>query len=161
MKKYRVSFEAVILAWMAFAVLTGVGLFVVIKGEWNLVESLVLFSILEFPVLISFPIVYQAVKIDDHKISLCLGFITFRTFSWEEIHETGIAYTRAGYGTYKKFVYVSKRPVTNKERFDILHVKDHKNFITIENHGNIREDIKKYSKLPFRDLPTTEDFYNM
>lgn len=161
MKKYKVSLEAIILVWFAFVILLGVGLFVIIMGKWDLVESLILCGILELPTLISFPIVYQTVKIDDEKASLCLWFITFRSIPWSEVAETGIAYTRAGYGTYKKFIYISKRPVTDKERFDILHVKDHKNFITMENRGNIIEDLKKYSKLPFRDLPTAEDFSNM
>jgi len=60
-----------------------------------------------------------------------------------------------------KFIYISKRPVTNKERFNILNVKDHKSFITIENRGHIIEDIKKCSQLPFHPLPNTEDFNNM
>lgn len=101
---------------------------------------------------------YQWCKTLGYGTPPSLWFITFPTFLWEEVKEAGIAYTRAGYGTYKKFVYVSKRPVTDKERFNILNVKDKKNFITMENRGHIIEDIKKYSKLPFRDLPTTEDF---
>ncbi len=94
-------------------------------------------------------------------LSLCFGAITFRTFLWREVSEIGIAYTRAGYGTYKKLIYISKRPLANKERFNLGGIKDHKNIITFKNRGHIIEDIKKYSKLPFRDLPTTEDFNNM
>jgi hypothetical protein len=159
MIKYRRSLETVILTWMLFVFLLAGIIFVAHK--WSCIGFFILFCILELPTFVIFPIAYQAIKIDNEKISLCLWFITLRTFSWSEVSETGIAYTRAGYGTYKKFVYVSKRPVTNKERFNVLNVKDHKNFITMENRGSIIEDIKKYSKLPFRDLPTTEDFYNM
>lgn len=134
---------------------------VFVAHNWTCIDFLILFCILELPSFLIFPFAYQAIKIDDHKISLNLWFIKLRIFLWSEVSEIGIAYARAGYGTYKKFIYISKRPVTDKERFDILHVKDHKNFITMENRGNIIEDVKKCSKLPFRPLPTTEDFYNM
>ena len=160
MSKYKKSLEAVVLAWFLFFIFLGVGLWIVIKFKWKIIDSIIFCCILEWPMLLLFPLTYQTIKIDDSKISLDLWFIKLRTFSWGEVSETGIAYTRAGYGTYKKFVYVSKRPVTDKERFNILNVKDKKNFITMENRGHIIEDIKKYSKLPFRDLPTTEDFYN-
>lgn len=159
MVKYKKSFELLTLAWILFFILLGASIFVAHK--WSFTEFLILLCIFEVPTLMAFPLVYQTIKIDNEKISLDLWFIKLRTFSWSEVCETGIAYTRAGWGTYKKFIYISKRPVTNKERFDILSVKDHKNFITMENRGNIIEDIKKYSGLPFRDLPTTEDFYNM
>ena len=160
MSKYKKSLEAVVLAWFLFFIFLGVGLWIVIKFKWKIIDSIIFCCILEWPMLLLFPLTYQTIKIDDSKISLDLWFIKLRTFSWGEVSETGIAYTRAGYGTYKKFVYVSKRPVTNEERFNILKAKDKKNFITMENRGHIIEDIKKYSKLPFRVLPTTEDFYN-
>ncbi|WP_411677983.1 hypothetical protein [Caproicibacter sp.] len=159
MIKYKRSLEVLLLSWIAFFMLLGASIFVAHK--WGLIEFIIVFFIFEIPSFVAFPLGYQTIKIDDSKISLDLWFIKLRTFSWSEVCETGIAYTRGGYGTYKKFIYISKRPVTNKERFDILRVKDHKNFITMENRGNIIDDIKKYSKLPFRDLPTTEDFNNM
>lgn len=56
-------------------------------------------------------------------------------------------------------IYISKRPVTEEERFDILHVKDHKNFITMENRGNIVEEIEEYSSLPFHPLPNRENYH--
>lgn len=161
MVKYRMSLEAIILAWVACLILLGVGLFVIINGRWNFIDSIILCGILELPMLVLFPIVYLTIKFDDEKISLCLGFIIFRSLSWTEVSEMGMAYTRAGYGTYKKFIYISKRPITNKERFNLSGIKDRKNFITMENRGKIIEELKKYSKLLFRDLPTTEDFNNM
>lgn len=161
MIKYRTSIEAVILVWLAFLILLGVGLFVVIMDKWNFVDSIILCSVLVLPTILLFPLVYQSIKFNDIKISLCFGAITFRTFLWSEVSDIGIGYTRAGYGTYKKFIYISKRPLTNKERFNLGGVKVRKNIITFENRGHIIEDIKKYSKLPFRDLPTTEDFNNM
>ena len=161
MIKYRRHSGILILTWIMFFILLGCSIFVAFVAQnWSFTDFLIIFCIFEVPTFVAFPLVYQKIKFDDKKISLCLWFITFRTFSWGEVSETGIAYTRAGYGTYKKFVYVSKRPVTNEERFNILKAKDKKNFITMENRGHIIEDIKKYSKLPFRDLPTTEDFYN-
>ncbi|MVB12535.1 hypothetical protein CAFE_32750 [Caprobacter fermentans] len=159
MIKYRRSIEAEVLIWMLYIFLLA-GIFFV-AHTWKFSEFLILFCILELPVIIIVPFAHQAIKIDDRRINLCWWVITFRTFLWSEVQETGIAYVRAGYGTYKKYIYVSKRPVTNQERFNIHGVKDHKNFITMENRGHIIEDIKKYSKLPFRDLPTTEDFNNM
>lgn len=159
MIKYKKSFELMVLTWIMFFVLLGACIFC--AHTWSFSEFLILFCIFEIPTFMAFPLVYQTIKIDDHKISLDLWFIKLRTFLWSEVSEIGIAYTRAGYGTYKKFIYISKRAVSNEERFNILNVKDKNNFITLENRGHIIEDIKKYSKLPFQDLPTTEDFYNM
>ena len=160
MVKYTRSIEVVILVWFFFLTLLGVGLWFVIKFRWNLFDSIILCGVLVGPALFFFPLC-QTIKFDNEKVSLNFWCIKLRTFPWTEVQDMGVAYARGGYGTYTKYVYVSKRPVTNKERFDILHVKDHKNFITMENRGNIIEDIKKYSRLPFRDLPTTEDFNNM
>lgn len=56
---------------------------------------------------------------------------------------------QGGYGSNMQYVYILKRSVTNKERFDILHVKDHKNFITIENHDNVIEDLKNIPRCHF------------
>ena len=162
MIKYRRSIEAIVLFWIMFFVLLGCSIFV--THRWSFIEFLIFFCIFEVPTFILFPLVYRTIKIDNERISLNFGFISLRTFSWSEVYEAGIAYTRgrrAASGMYIEFIYISKRPITNEERLNILNVKDHKNFITMENRGNIIEDIKKYSKLPFRELPTTEDFYNM
>ncbi|MVB12533.1 hypothetical protein CAFE_32730 [Caprobacter fermentans] len=160
MVKYTRSIEVMILVGIIILFPLGVGLWLVINGRWNLTDSLILFSILVGPTLLLLPIC-QTVKIYNDRVCLNFWFIKLRTFFWTEVHEIGAAYARGGYGTYMKYVYISKRYVTDKERFDILHVKDRKNFITMENRGNMIEDIKKYSKLPFRDLPTKEDFNNM
>ncbi|WP_411677981.1 hypothetical protein [Caproicibacter sp.] len=159
MLKYKKSSGLLVLTWIMFFVLLGACISCAYTWKFN--EFLVLLCIFEVPTIIAFPLVYQTIKIDNSKISLELWFIKLRTFLWPEVCEVGLAYTRAGYGTYKKLIYISKRPLTDKERFNLGRVKDHKNFITIENRGNIIDDIKKYSKLPFRDLPTTEDFNNM
>ncbi len=160
MVKYTRSIEVMILVGIIILFPLGVGLWLVINGRWNLTDSLILFSILVGPTLLLLPIC-QTVKIYNDRVCLNFWFIKLRTFSWTEVHEIGAAYARAGYGTYVQYVYISKRSATDKERFDILHVKDRKNFITMENRGNMIEDVKKYSKLPFRDLPTKEDFNNM
>jgi hypothetical protein len=160
--KYKRCIGTEILAYMAFFIFLGVSIFV--GNKWSLTEFLILFCILELPMIYLFPLGCQTIRFDENEISTGWWFIKFRTFSWSEVCETGIAYTqdkKTGSVISEKFIYISKRPVTNKERFFILGVKDYKKFITMENRGNIIEDIKKYSKLPFQDLPTTEDFYNM
>ena len=89
------------------------------------------------------------------------GLITIRAFLWEEVKKIGGAYARGGYGSYIQYVYISRRSISNKERFDILHIKDRKNFIAMENRGNIIEALIKYSKKPFRPLPNIEDYKNI
>lgn len=162
MIKYKRSIGTEILAWIAFFTFLGISIFV--GHDWSLLEFVVLFCILELPMIYLFPLGCQTIKFDQNKISTGWWFIEFRTFSWSEVCETGIAYTQdkeTGSVISKKFIYISKRSLTTKERFFILGVKDYKNFITIENRGNIIEDIEKCSKLPFQGLPTTEDFNNM
>lgn len=162
MVRYKKSFGLLILTWIMFFVLLGACISCAYK--WKFSEFLILLCIFEVPTIIAFPLVYQTIKIDNSKISLDLWFIKLRTFLWSEVCEIGIAYTRGRGSTsnvYTEIIYISKRPVMNKERFNILGVKDRKNFITMEKRGHIIEDIKKYSKLPFHPLPNTEDFNNM
>jgi hypothetical protein len=158
MVKYRRSLETVVLFWLLFFVLLGAS--ILVAHNWSLLDFLITFCIFEVFSLLILPLCGQTVKFDGEKISLCFWFITFQTFEWADVRETGIAYTRAGYGTYKKMIYISKRPVTEEERFDILHVKDNKNFITMENRGNIVEEIEEYSALPFQPLPNKESFHH-
>nr|WP_319488565.1 hypothetical protein [uncultured Caproiciproducens sp.] len=83
-----------------------------------------------------FPIACQSIKFDNQKISLYCWFIKIRSFSWVEVCEIGSAYS-SGKSAYVEVIYIAKRPVSNKERFNINGVKDKKNFITMENSGNI------------------------
>lgn len=160
MVKYTRSIEVMILVGIIILIPFGVVLWITINGKWNLIESVILFSVLVGPTLFLLPLC-QTIKIENDKVSLNFWLIKIRVFPWAEVKEIGGAYARGGYGSYIQYVYISRRSITDKERFDILHIKDRKNFITMENRGNIIEDLKSYSKMPFRPLPTTEDYKNV
>ena len=156
MIKYKRSVEVLLLSWIAFFMLLGASIFVAHK--WGFIEFIIVFCIFEIPSFVAFPIGYQTIMIDDCKISFNLWFIKLRTFLWSEVCETGIAYTRGGYGTYKKFIYISKRPVTNKERFNILQVKDHKNFIQWKTVAISLRTLRNIRNCHFRICPLQKIF---
>ncbi|WP_129588176.1 hypothetical protein [Clostridium minihomine] len=157
--KYQKSSTFTVGVLIIFFLYSAVALCFVIKFKWSVIESILFFVFFEYPMYILIPIACLRIEFDYKKISLYCGFIKIRTFSWLEVCEIGAAHSR-GRCMHVNFIYISKRPITSKERSDInkIKLKDRKFFITLENRGNIIEKLKKCSKLPFQDFPVTEDF---
>lgn len=157
MIRYKRSIEATLLTWMIFLLLGGPIIAIAVSNRWDITGTFIMLAISELPMLYIFPKGSQEIKIDKNGVTIGWRFVKFRIILWPEVKEIGIAYSYTGYSKTKKFIYISKRPVKHEERFSILRVKDYKNFITMENRGNIINVIKEYSNLPFEPLPSAEN----
>lgn len=154
MVKYQRSSDALAGACILFFVALGISAIFAINFKSSIIVSIILCAILQIPTFIMIIYACQRIEFDHEKISFYYWFIKIRTFSWLEVCEIGAAHSRGKNG-YVNFIYISKRPITSKERNDIneIELKDRKNFITLENRGNIIEEIKNYSRMPFQDFP--------
>lgn len=154
MVKYQRSSLSIVSVFILFFVCLGIGVIFVINFKSSIIDSILFCAILQLPTFIMIPYACQRIEFDHEKISFYYSFIKIRTFTWLEVCELGAAYSR-GVHTRVEFIYISKRSITSKERNDIntIKLKERKNFITIESRGNIIEEIKNYSKLPFEFLP--------
>ncbi|MVB12536.1 hypothetical protein CAFE_32760 [Caprobacter fermentans] len=81
--KYKRCLGTEILAWIAFFTFLVVSVY--IGRNWNIFEFIVLFCILELPMIYIFPLGCQTVKFDEKKVSTGWWFIKFRTFLWSEV----------------------------------------------------------------------------
>ncbi|MDU7337859.1 MAG: hypothetical protein E7L17_07080 [Clostridium sp.] len=153
MVKYQRSSTFTVGVCIIFLFYSAVAICFLIKFKWNFNDSIVFLAFYEYPMYFLIPIACLRIEFDYEKIILYSGFIKLRTFSWLEVCEIGTAHSR-GRCMYVDFIYISKRPITSKERSDInkIKLKERKNFITIENRGNLIEEIKKYSKLSYQSL---------
>lgn len=118
MNKYKFirSRFAYVGSWIYFILLTGVCIGSLIigyknTGLWDISGFLIMLCVFELPMIYLFPVGCHSINMDKDKIINSWWFINFRTILWSDVVQTGVGNVRAGYGTYKKFIYISKRPV--------------------------------------------------